>query len=472
MNGRRRKRAVIFGAGKVAGGLLGQLLVESGYEVLFIARRPEVIEAINRHHGYRLTVATAPTEHRAIRGCAALLIADSAAVAAAVADADVVFTAVGADNLAAIAPAIAAGLRQRGQRPCAAPLNVIACENLPGAGAYLRQQILDAAAPRAALIVDAIGGFAAALTHRIMLGGTIERGVLTFTVNAVGGAYDLVIDAHGLKGAPPALCGASLANDFPAMVRRKLFLLNCAHATAAYLGYREGCRYVHEAMAHPRVAPVVRGALAEARDALAAKYPTQAAAIAREAAAVLVCIADPHLADEIGRVARDPRRKLSPRERLVGPARLALKRGLPYEHLAQAIAAALAYDHPDDAQATAMQQAIVADGVERVLTEDCGLLPYEPLAQTIKRQWVALAADRRMPASPVGGPLPVVAPALEQTMRSLVLRLSERYGSASVNAALAHMARECREALDQPAAVRPLHPPMQLRDAYLRAAGM
>lgn len=465
MNNHAEKRAVIFGAGKVAGGLLGQVLAASGYDILLIARRPEVIEAINRHRGYRLTVAGERAEHRTIRGCAALSIADHARVAAAVADADVVFTAVGVDNLADIAPAIAAGLWRRGQRPCAAPLNVIACENLPGAGAYLRQQILDAADPRASLVVDAIGGFAAALTHRIMIGGGVERGALAFTVNTVGGAYDLVIDAHGLKGAPPVLRGASLADDFPAMVRRKLFLLNCAHATAAYLGYREGCRYVHEAMAHPRVAPVVRSALAEARDALAAKYPAQAAAIAREAAAVLVCIADPHLADEIVRVARDPRRKLSPRERLVGPARLAAKRGLPYEHLARAIAAALAYDHPGDAQATAMQRAIASDGVERVLTEDCGLLPYDPLAQMVKRQ-LTLIADRPMRAEPG------VVPALERTMRSLVLRLSERYGSASVNVALAHMARECQESPDQPVTVRALRPPVQLRDAYLRAAGM
>lgn len=121
-----------------------------------------------------------------------------------------------------------------------------------------------------ALSVERTGGFSAALTRRIMTGGEVHNGELTFTANP---DYDLIVDGQGLKGDFPTVCRAELTDEFTAMVMRKLFLLNCGQAVAAYLGHRFGCRTVHEAATHPRIAPVVRGAVAEAQAALKAEYP-------------------------------------------------------------------------------------------------------------------------------------------------------------------------------------------------------
>src|SRR5919198_304055 len=275
-----RGHAVVFGAGKMACGLLGPLLAQSGFAPLFVVRRPEVLDAINGRHGYTLHIAGDTAQRLAIRDCAALSAREERRIAEAVADADVVFTAVGIDNLACITPAIGAGLWRRSGRPGAPPLNVVACENLPGAGAYLRHQVLSTVPPEHTLTVDSVGGFSAGMTHRIMTGRAIVRGELSVTIDGPGA---LVIDTQGLKAPLPLVQGATYTPEFGVLVLRKLFTLNCAHAVAAYLGYREGCRYLHEAAGHPRVAPVLRGALAEAQAALTAEFPHHAA-IAREAA--------------------------------------------------------------------------------------------------------------------------------------------------------------------------------------------
>src|SRR5919108_3225979 len=441
----RQRQAVVFGAGKMACGLLGQVLTQAGYAIQFVARRPQIIGALNTRGGYALVIAQEPGRRLSIRNCAALSVRDESAVAAAVAAADVVLTAVGVDSLAAITPAIARGLAQRGRAGGCRPLDVIACENLPGARGYLRHHVLSVAPPWDAPAVERVGGFSAALTRRIMTGGTLEDGELTFTVDA---ACDLIVDAHGLK-APAALEWATLTEEFPALVMRKLFLLNCAHAAAAYLGYREGCRYIHEAVRHPRVAPILRGALGEAQAALAAEFPHQAEAIAREAREALVQIANPYLADPISRVARDPCRKLSPLERLVGPARLASRRGLPHDRLCLAIAAALAYANPADPQAVAMQRAIRTEGVDRILTEACGLLPHEPLAREVKRHWASLVDD---PARRASQPVPAAplhswcSPTLDEIMRSVAADLNGRYDPRLVAEVLSRVAQEFRSA--------------------------
>src|SRR2546430_3792332 len=89
------QRAVVFGAGKMACGLLGYILRQSGCEVLFVARRPDVVDAINRRAGYRLTMLGKRAERLAIRGCRACSVEDTSLVVDEVARADVVMTGIG-----------------------------------------------------------------------------------------------------------------------------------------------------------------------------------------------------------------------------------------------------------------------------------------------------------------------------------------------------------------------------------------
>ena len=402
-----RGHAVVFGAGKMACGLLGPLLAQSGFATLFVARRPEVIDAINGRHSYTLHIAGATAQRLAIQDCAALSAREERRVAEAVADAAVVVTAVGIDNLACITPAIGAGLWRRSERQGAPPLNVIACENLPGAGAYLRHHVLSAVPPEHTLTVDSVGGFSAGMTRRIMTGRATARGELSVTIDGPGA---LVIDTQGLKAPLPPVQGATYTTEFRVLVLRKLFTLNCAHAVAAYLGYREGCRYIHEAAVRPRVAPVLRGAVAEAQAALKAEFPRHAAAIDREAAEALEHIAN---------------------------ARLAHRHNLPHDNLCLAIAAALAYDDPADPQAVAMQMAIAAEGLDKVLTEDCGLLPHEDLARVVKRQWLRLRRDQARALAPGAGALPWTGAAVEGLMQAGVGDRSRSYDPTP------HMPRTC-----------------------------
>ena len=430
--------AVVFGAGKMACGLIGHVLARSGYSVEFVARRPEVVAAINRSGGFGLTIA-GQRQALAIRGCSALALDDERRVMHAVANADLVFTAVGIDNLSSVTPAIGAGLFLRSKTHGDTPLNVIACENLPGTGAYLRHQVLAAASPETALCIERVGGFSAAVTRRVMTGGDIVRGELQFTVDSDDG---LIVDRTGLLGQLPALEGMLVTDDFTALVMRKFFTVNCGQAVAAYLGYREGCEYIHEAVNHPRVRPVVTAALAEAAAALEAEFPDQKAGIEHDADEALRRLSSGETADTIARVAREPRRKLSPRERLVGPARLAQRHGLRYEALSRAIAAALAYDAPHDAQAISLQQTIATESLEKVLTEDCGLLPHEPLARAVKGHWRVLLAETARDSVPGPTGLQRGGAGLHDTILSMVSHLSLQYDPTLVRDALARVVQE------------------------------
>lgn len=379
--------AVVFGAGKAACGLLGQVLMQSGFNNVFVARKRQNIDSINNNQGYTLQFVGGNTRRLSVQNCSALFIHELDTVANMVANADIVFTAVGIGNINAIAPVIAEGLWRRSKNTSAKPLNVIACENLPGASNFIRHQVVSAAPLEKEMMVEHIGGFTAGFTLGIITGGDVENGRLHFVADHRGAEGDLVIDSRGLKGKLPILQGVTFTKEFTELFVRKIFTINCAQAVAAYLGHQEGCTYIHEAARHPRVRPVIEGAMDEARRALKASFPHHAPAIERSVKEALQRIADSSMADTIKRVARQPRRKLSPNERLVGPARLAWYHGLPYTNLCRAIAGAIAYWDQDDPQSMLTQRAIARDGPDKVLTEDCGLLPYWELTQVVKKHW-------------------------------------------------------------------------------------
>ena len=48
------KTAVMYGAGRIGRGLVGALLAESGYEVVFVDILPELVARLNETHRYAI----------------------------------------------------------------------------------------------------------------------------------------------------------------------------------------------------------------------------------------------------------------------------------------------------------------------------------------------------------------------------------------------------------------------------------
>lgn len=378
------KKAVIFGTGKLACGLLGYLLCESGFQTTFVARRPEVVSALNEHNGYSVNVVGDSFHRNKVGNCRAISISDSEAVIEAIVTADIVFTAVGIDNISSITPHIVGGLLRRAEQG-GRLLNIIASENLPGAGDYLRHQIIQGCSGSGkAVLVNKTVGFSSALTTRIMTSG---KTINDFTIDNHG---DMVIDSRGLIEALPEMINTSISTEFDALFMAKLYTINLAQAVAGYLGHHYNCQYIHEAAKHPKIAPVVEGAVAEAVAAFKMQHPEMNLDIEVDAVDAINRFAEPCLGDTVARVTKEPLRKLAAQERLLSPARAASRLGLRHDNLQIAIAAALSYQNEQDPQSICMQQTIARYGADKILTEVCGLLPYEPLANKIKSELFSL----------------------------------------------------------------------------------
>ena len=89
-------------------------------------------------------------------------------------------------------------------------------------------------------------------------------------------------------------------------------------------------------------------------------------------------------------MARDPARKLSPTDRLVGAARLAEQAGVTPNVLSKAIAAGYCFDDPRDTLAVVLQERIAAEGFDAVLADISGILQDKPLAAIVRENYRTL----------------------------------------------------------------------------------
>jgi len=160
--------AVHFGAGNIGRGFIGQLLHESGYDIVFVDVRDDVVAALKTEGRYEVILADENESHIPVDRVTALHSArDAEEVTERLAEADLVTTAVGPSILPVIAPAIAQGLLER-VRVGGAPVNVIACENMVGASQALRGYVMEHVPEETAEAVDEIAGFPNAAVDRIV----------------------------------------------------------------------------------------------------------------------------------------------------------------------------------------------------------------------------------------------------------------------------------------------------------------
>jgi mannitol-1-phosphate 5-dehydrogenase len=376
--------AVQFGAGNIGRGFLGQLFHESGLEVVFVDVVDAVVDALNARHSYPIHIVGPGAEIVPIDNVRALHGKDRARVATEIAQAEIVCTAVGANALPFVAPALAAGLLAR-HKGSSSPVNVLLCENLHGASAVLRQAVAEHLPEKNRDDVLAKTGFVQAVVSRMVPIQTDEDRAADLLAVRVEAYKRLPVDGSAIVGSLPEIVGVEPVPNFEAYVERKLYVHNCAHAVLGYLGYAAGDVFGYEALRDPDIYRKLLAVLDETGRALIAKHGFAPEEMHTHIEDLLFRFQNEQLGDTCIRLARDPIRKLAPEDRLVGAARLCERHNIFPEALAEVIATALRYDGPEDPSVPELQRRLRQEGWEATLRSVCGITPEEPLGLAIRK---------------------------------------------------------------------------------------
>ncbi len=372
----------MYGAGNIGRGFIGALFSASGYRVVFIDVSRPVIDALNRDGHYPIRILSGDAyEDVDVKNVCAVDGTDPVAVAEAIASADLMATAVGVNVLPKITPNIVAGFRLRKEqgRP---PLNFLICENLMDANQVLNEMISSCLtaeeqvwfSENIGLVETSIGRMVPVQTEEMKDGNPLRVCVERYDT--------LPVDKDGFRGEIPAVKNMIPYTPFDFYVKRKLYIHNLGHAITAYLGDILGLEYISDAIAKQDVYVIVKGAMTESARALFRKYGADFTELSEHIDDLLYRFTNAALQDTCKRVGGDPKRKLAPKDRLVGAATTVLEEGETPSFIALGIAAALCR--------YCLENDVPFENVTQVLFEVCGLCEDNILTRMILEDFAAL----------------------------------------------------------------------------------
>ena len=356
--------AVHFGAGNIGRGFIGNLLYHSGYETCFVDVNREIVDLLNEKSEYRVVLAEPSQEEVVIKNVRAINSAlNPEQVIDAIAEADLVTTAIGPNILPFISSLVADGLRKRIERTDK-PLNIIACENMIGGTSFLNEKIYETLSADEISLFDKRFGFPDSAVDRIVPNQVNEDKLMV----KVEPFYEWVVEEPKIIGEKPPVKGITYVQELVPFIERKLFTVNTGHALAAYFGYHFGMDTINRAMENMQIKELVEGSLKESGAFLVKKYGFNEEDHNKYIEKIIGRFSNAYIVDEVTRVGRSPIRKLGPNDRLISPARqYAEVFGTEPAFLLKGIAAALSYDVQSDEEAVQVQTTIREQGIEAAI---------------------------------------------------------------------------------------------------------
>ncbi|RAL11609.1 mannitol-1-phosphate 5-dehydrogenase [Aspergillus homomorphus CBS 101889] len=370
------KKAIQFGGGNIGRGFVAEFLHEAGYEVVFVDVVDATVNALQNTDSYEVTEVSEEGEKtKTIRNFRAINSkTHESDVIQEIATADVVTCAVGPNILKFIAPVIAKGIDARTMEK---PVAVIACENAIGATDTLHGFIKQHTAEDRIETLYNRAQFANSAIDRIVPNQPPNAGLNV----RIEKFYEWVVEKtpFGDVGHPdiPAIHWVDHLEPY---IERKLFTVNTGHATTAYFGHIRGKRMIAEALADPEIKAMVHKVLGETASLITNKHEISDEEQKEYVDKIINRISNPYLEDNVDRVGRAPLRKLSRKERFIGPAAQLAERGQKYDALMDAVEMALRFQNvPGDQESAELAQILKEQSPESATSHLTSLEESHPL---------------------------------------------------------------------------------------------
>ncbi|KAF2996698.1 protein disulfide isomerase (PDI) protein [Curvularia kusanoi] len=375
------KKAVHFGGGNIGRGFVAEFLHNSGYEVIFVDVMDSIIEQLQKTTSYTVTEIGDDGErsftidhYRAINSKH-----EMDKVVHEIATADVVTCAVGPNILKFVADPVAKAIEAR---ELDYPLAVIACENAINATTTWKGFIEGRLSEETLKNIDLKARYANSAIDRIVPQQDKDAGLNV----KIEKFFEWCVEQKPFEngGKKPEIEGVHYVDDLEPYIERKLFTVNTSHATAAYYGHNRKIPYIHEVLQDKELHDIVRAAVKETAHLITNKHGISTQEQDEYVEKIVRRISNPTLKDNVERVGRAPLRKLSRKERFIGPAAQLAEMGEKVDALLGAIEMAYRFQNVEgDEESVELAKILKNTSAEDVVNQVNGLDRTHPLFNQI-----------------------------------------------------------------------------------------
>lgn len=360
------KKFIMYGAGNIGRGFIGQVFSQGGFKVGFIDVNMEIINALNEKGEYPIDIVSRDkTEEQIVKNVYGIDGKDLELVSNEIASADMMATAIGVNILKFIAKPLALGLKKRfmQNKP---NFDIIICENLIGADEYLKGLIKKEISEfeseidsKIGFVEASIGRMVPVMTEEKRKGNVLRVCVEPYNV--------LPVDKNAFKGQIPDIKNLYPYSPFSTFIERKLFMHNMSHALSAYLGNLRNYEYIYQTMQDFDIRFIAKKVLTDVAVAMAKEHDADINQLIAHGDNLIYRFQNTALADTVARVGKDTIRKLGSNDRIIGALKLCEKHGVDCSYLAIGVASGLAFSPIGDESSKELYDFTTQNGVKSAL---------------------------------------------------------------------------------------------------------
>ncbi len=365
-------KAVIFGAGSIGRGFIGDLLNRSGFEIVFIDIDKNLINLISDKGGYYVELIAKNYNLKSYVEVMRIIHGNNTdSIAREIETCDIIFTAVGKNELKYIVPGLVKGIKMRKSE-----VNIILCENMHKAHLYmqglLREQLDDGLLKRIGFLRASVGRMVPLTNNKDLLHVKAEPYAL------------LPVDGKQIVGSLPYFEGLEISEEFDYVIERKLYIHNLGHVACAWMGGLKGYTYIWQAACDAEVRIKAIKAMNQAAYALETKYDIEKNNHEAHIIDLMNRFSNRKLKDRVDRVGRDIRRKLSPDDRVIGALKLCEEFYCPSDGIQDVIVAGLHYSKAYEGYSS-FYRSLCTNSIQNLLKTICKINDEHVIKNIIMR---------------------------------------------------------------------------------------
>ncbi len=362
------KSIVIWGAGRIGRGFIGDLFHQNGYRLTLVDQSQALVDQINSQSSYSVFHADGEKKERIeIRDYQALHTGQKAEIQTVFNQTDLMAVSVFPQHFEQVALQIQSHLLARREEVGDKPFNILLCTNLIHAGPKFEGLLTSGLSNDDRAYFKKTVGVIETLVIRICPEPPDEIRKEYPLVVWTNGYPELPIDVNSVKGDMDFIPSLRLVNNMRAEEIRKIYTYNMCHAVLSYHGHFLKYNLLVECLADPKIREEALGTLGEVSTALQMEYGFTEDEMQGWINGVLSQTNNPIIGDTVLRSAADPVRKLQREDRLIGPLLLCRKNDIEAPHLIQAIGAAYHFHDQADEPSCQLQQFIEQGGIENTI---------------------------------------------------------------------------------------------------------
>ena len=378
-------KAVIIGAGRIGRGFVTSLLKRNSVDITFFDVSIDVVNQLNEFEKYKIHVLGNAEKDIKIDNYKAFLLSNQNELIKALEESSFVFTSVGGKNLKNVGICIAEAyheLYEVGKNP----QNIfVTCENWLTPADDLKDAIVSTLTESEKKIFNSNNDVSQAVIRASGTAAPKDYDLKNPMDTWVQDYWIIPVDSDKIKvNNIPVWEFFDFTPSFGNMLYQKIYTNNTSVALIAYLGSLKGYTVLSDAANDDDIVKLLDQGYDEINKALISELNVSEESQKEFSRVAKEKYQDRTIIDDVRRIARDPIRKLSSTDRLIGPSKMALNAGFEPEALSKAIAAALYYSNNEDEISLKLQKMREKLGDMATLSKVSGLALDDPLMVLVK----------------------------------------------------------------------------------------